>query len=269
LQEQMIMGKKYASLTSLVAGSLVAALSACAEHDTASDSDELSDIEATVDALRSSGAAAQSAAAGCFDAFKTCKAAAAADDTACRDQLKACLPERAPRGQGCSGDAGATAPGDAGVVPPAVDAGHHSDDAAARGGSQHEGDASKPEHSGDASKPTQSGNPSGPFGGHDQGGDRADHGGGTPARCGGSHFDAPDHAIGGCRDQAGSAMQGGMSMDGARSQHHACTAQAFEGTLTKLCTKATAACAQPNAPADVCARIKTACAALSSPDAGI
>ena len=63
-------------------------------------------------------------------------------------------------------------------------------------------------------------------------------------------------------------MQGGMSADGARAQHQACSAQAFDEILTKLCSKATAACAEPNAPADVCARISTACAALAKPDAG-
>jgi hypothetical protein len=262
-----MMAKHIAPMLRIAAGSLLATLGACADHD--SSSDDLLDTEATIAALRSSGAAAQAEAQACFDAFKTCQASAAAGDTACRDQLKACLPERAPRGDRCgdggSGDGG-SAPGDAGVAA----------DASARiGWDKQRGDGGEPERGGDGgARDGDGGGRGGDRGdrggaGGDRGGrggDRGDHGGRGPRGCGG--FDGPDRDLGGCREQAGSAMQGGMSTDGARAQHQACTAQAFDAILTKLCSKATATCAEPNAPADVCARISSACSALARPDAG-
>jgi len=58
-------------------------------------------------------------------------------------------------------------------------------------------------------------------------------------------------------------------MDGARAQHEKCTLDAFDASLGKLCAKATQQCAQPNAPADVCARVTSVCANLPPSDAGV
>jgi hypothetical protein len=85
--------------------------------------------------------------------------------------------------------------------------------------------------------------------------------------CGG-RFDFPVGALGGCRDDAERSMQHGMGCDGARAQHRSCMDNSFDESLGKLCKKAAELCAQPDADADICSRITSACAALPASDAG-
>jgi hypothetical protein len=252
------------------AGGLILACSAlsmfyaCGEDDTASSSDELFSAEASIAALRGSSAEAQAAAQACFDAFKTCETSATAGATSCRDQLKACLPDAPP--PGCGGGRGGRA--DGGTKP---DAGVAS--ASARGDSgrpARDGDADDDRRSardGAVAKLGDGGAPWQGFGERGRGDDddeRADEGRG---KCGG--FDFPRGALGGCRDQATESMRRGMGCDGARAQHRGCVSRSFDDALAKLCSKASAICGQPGAPADVCARITSACAAAPQSDAGL
>ena len=291
------MTRKHPSLMAVAAGSIVVAFYGCADDSTNETNDELESAELTIAALRASGQVAQAAAAACFDTFKTCEASAAAGDTTCREQLKACLPDRAPAAPGCDdggdasardagsrGDAGARVPGLSGDRERGSDASVRADasvrkdrgpgapgddgDVRGSGGDRSEllADGGKPECDGGVFPfgPSQGSGRDQDRGGGDERG-RDQRGGGVCGHQGGF----PHGAVGGCRDSAGTAVQGGMSMDGARAAHQACVVNAFDDRLAKLCTKATALCAQAGAPADVCTRINSACSTLSQGDAGI
>jgi hypothetical protein len=47
--------------------------------------------------------------------------------------------------------------------------------------------------------------------------------------------------------------------------HHACVKAAFDAAFAKLCADKDAICADPNTPADACARITKQCAAGVAP----
>lgn len=253
------MNKLHASLIGIMAASVSAACYGCGDESVSGGGDELASVEDGIAALNATNQAAQDEAKACFDAFKTCQESATAGDSACRDQLKTCLPDAPPAIPGCGprGDGGTRA--DAGVLPAPTPISRDGGDARGRdGGASHEG----PGRGG----PGQGGAGFGPD--SDRG--RAD---GEHGMCGG-HFDFPNGALGGCRDEADRSMRGGTGCDRAREQHGSCMAHSFDDSLAKLCEKATKLCAQPDAQADVCQRLSSACASSDAgtpparPDAG-
>ncbi len=246
----------------ILACSAMSVFYACGENDTAGTSDELFSTETSIAALRGSSAEAQAAAQACFDAFKTCEASADAGATNCREQLKACLPDAPPDSPGCGGGRGERADGgaksDAGVA-----------DTSARGDggrtSRDDDDDRRGARDGSVAQLGDGGAPWQGFGARGRDDDeRGDEGRG---KCGG--FDFPRGALGGCRDEATESMRRGMGCDGARTQHRGCVSRSFDDALAKLCSKASSLCSQQGAPADVCSRLTSACAAAPTSDAGL
>jgi hypothetical protein len=86
-------------------------------------------------------------------------------------------------------------------------------------------------------------------GGHDYGCDRPPVDRGKVKTCGAS---------------AGTSLAQGASVDTAKATHADCMGKAFGDLFAKICDRASSECADPKAPADVCARISEKCASLTT-----
>lgn len=229
------------------------AFAACGSEGAATSStSDVTALEAELAAAAQSEDSAKSVASACFQTFEACASAAGADVTTCKSELKACLPDVAPA-PSCGGSGAGE--GDGGVS----DGGMSDGD---------DDDRGKSLRRGGRGRMGGMGSDGGVFG-H---GDRAD---------GGASDDDDDHdgarrgprcraprltdgALAECRDEVASSSD----PSAAQGAHSRCVTRAFAGRMAELCTKAQALCADPAAPAEVCARVSSACSARSG-DAGI
>jgi hypothetical protein len=207
-----------------------------------------SEIEGAADSL----ATARAQAKVCFDAFKACEQVVAADKAACRETLKACLPIEAPipgkcgphseerHGRDDDDDADRQGP------TPSAPSGSSSSPPPAPSGS---GSASG---SGSGARPEP---PVGPQGHHDAGPHRR----GGKGQCG--KPPVRDGGVRSCRDHAKDDLDQGALVDQTSGSHDACVGSVFAEAVKPICDSASALCANADAPAVVCASVKSACAA--------
>ncbi|HET9956096.1 MAG TPA: hypothetical protein VFQ61_16430 [Polyangiaceae bacterium] len=118
----------------------------------------------------------------------------------------------------------------------------------------------------EAPKPPHCGAPSGQRGDKSGGDDAAagssgdEHEGGHGRACDRPPVDGGK--VKACGARAGTAVDQGTSVDSAKATHADCMNKAFGDVFKKICERASSACADSKAPADVCARITEECASL-------
>lgn len=210
----------------------------CGGSATEVDTSGLSTTEDSLTAAQDSLASAEEQARACFDTFKTCNESGQTKDV-CKEALKSCLPADAPRPRRCG-----PPPGDGGAPPP-------------RGEGERRGEGDRPPPPSGSAQP-----PPPPRDDRDaqDGGAEGHHGG---RGHGGRHCGPPPvkrERLEACRTSAEGSVAQGENDDNAREAHRRCVRDAFSGEIGALCQEAKSACANPNAPQDICSRITEACA---------
>lgn len=261
---------------------------------------ELQNKDALLRAAQGSAGAARAGAMSCFDSLDACAGDGGAIDQACIDQLTGCLPKAPPAPIGCptipeptpeqiaalddavgraddlvgdvadfvgevqdavddivgellDGGIAFPAPPDGGFQFPPSGGGRRPGDKQGGGRAGLFGDGGVPSFGdGGVSLP-----PLPPIDGD------ASIGGGEI--CGVPLPTVPVGALAGCAEQAAEDLQAGtdpISVAGAALE---CIEAPFADDIAQLCGDATALCGEPDAPPNLCAHVKEACTALTSP----
>lgn len=270
-------------------------LAACNGADDASTtlSSELTTTEANLESTDGSLATSEADAQSCFDAFKACKDAGETKDT-CRAQLKSCLPEQpsapAQCGQGApppKGDGHHEGEGEH----EGEDGEHEGDDDKAGEGGKAPPDAPEGgecacDENGAPLPPKPAGGqqgapPDGTAGGPPQGAPPPDGTAGAPPKgappAGGEGKQGPppggpkgeggkcaappipSEELKGCHQNLDDKLASSDDDEASITEHKGCVKKAFGKHKKGLCDKGNEGCAASDAPADVCAKIKSCC----------